>query len=443
MKEFAEFLSNLCYEYELCRSVTESVYLAAEKVNGEIKHHLERLGRVLEEENTEQDISEIRFPRYLKQMKLFLIQCRNAIMYGSGKKGQESVFVRNMTELRRDVLNECIKREQSAFLFAGLGFISAVPVLFLPLVSRWGSDNMPELLEFYGGISGKLTAAATILITVICYIFLSLVRNVEGSVYRRPKVFGYFFDSGFAAALGTWFSGKKLEKWAGKQLETAGIYRGGTDYLLACGMSGTVLSLLVIWIVRREGIMLMLCAGTLAFLLGAVGMMGFYRYLSFLRNLGVNGEVLGLQSIILLLFEAPNMTIERILEIMEEYSSVFRRELAACADRYAAEEEEALLLLIREGSFPEFTRLIHRLQISERLGLFRAFVELAADRQYFREQQRMDTEQELKKRAANAQVVAFLPMFFLLFAYLIIPFLTASLSQMSEIFSEMNQMRLF
>lgn len=435
-------MSNVCYEFELSKSVTEAVYLSTEKTNGQLRRRLERIGRILEED-AEQELTEVRFPRYLKQLKLFLIQCRNAIMYGSGKKGKESVFVRNMTELRRDVLNECLKREQASFLFAGLGFVSAVPVLFLSLVKSWGSGNMPELLTFYNGTAGKAIAVVTILVTIICYVFLSLVRKVDGSMYRRPWVVSAFFESRPAEYFSNVFPKGRAENWARKQLEAAGIYRKGSEYVLACGTCGILLSLLVFLIVRGERPGIVTGSSIGAFLLGGMGMMGFYRYLAYLKNIGVNGEVLGLQSIILMLFEAPNMTISKLLETMEEYAVIFRRDLLSCADRYAAEEGDALQRLIGTTDYSEFKRLLHRLHISERLGLFHAFSELSADRQYFREQQRMDTEQELKKRAANAQVVAFLPMFFLLFAYLIIPFLVASLSQMSKIFSEMNQMKMF
>lgn len=400
------------------------------------------IGRILQEEAEEKEDT-IVFPGYLKQLKLFMIQCQNAILYGSGKKGKESVFVRNMTELRRDVLNECLKREQASFLFAGLGVIAAIPVLFIPIVRKWGSENMPELLNFYNGLPGRAAAVTTILITAVCYVFLSLVRNVNSSVYRRPLFLRKMFECSFFEKMGEWLQGRKPEKWARRQLEKAGIYQNGTEYFLACVVCGMFLCIGSFPVTYGEKPGVVLLTALFAFFAGCTGMMGVYAYLAYLRRLGINGEVLGLQSIILMLFEAPNMTIAGILETMEEYAVIFQRELRNCADRYAAEEGEALKHLIDTGKNPEFNRLIHRLHISERLGLFHAFSELAADRQYFREQQRLDTEQELKKRAANAQVVAFVPMFFLLFAYLIFPFLAASLSQMSEIFSEMNQMKLF
>lgn len=443
LKEFADFLSDLCYEFELHKNVSDAIYFAAENVHGKLKKSLDEISFLLEEEEAEGDAAEFHYPSYLKQLKLFFIQCRNAVMYGSGKKGQKSVFVRNMTELRRDVQNECMKRGQAAFLFAGLGLIAAVPVLFLSAVSTWGSDNMPELLDFYKGTAGRVIAAAVTLLSVVCYLFLALVRKVDGSFYRRPVLVQKFFESRPAELFSSWFQGKAAEKTGQKRLEEAGIYRSGGEYFYSCCILGGCFLLLAVWLVRKESAARMLLAGAIAFFAGFAGMMGTYRYLAYLRQLGRTGEVLGLQSIILMLFEAPNMTIMKLLTIMEEYASVFQRELGICADRYTAEEEDAFLKLMAKEIPQEFKRLIHRIYISERLGLVHAFSELSADRQYFREQQRMDTEQELQKRAANAQVVAFLPMFFLLFAYLIFPFLAASLAQMAEIFLEMNQMKMF
>ena len=65
------------------------------------------------------------------------------------------------------------------------------------------------------------------------------------------------------------------------------------------------------------------------------------------------------------------------------------------------------------------------------------------DRVFFREQISLEREQEQKKKAANAQLMVFLPMAFLLFVYLIIPFLGISMKQMGNIFREMEQIRYF
>lgn len=354
LEHFAEFLSDLKYEFFLCKNITESIFRASEKVPGNLRKRLEKICFLLESEESEPEVAEYQYPTHLKHLKLFLIQCRNAVQYGSGKNSTESVFVKNMTELRRDVQNECHKRMQSGYLFAGTGLVSAVPLAFLPAVKYWGSATMDELRTFYDGTAGRVTAIALGAVTLGCY----------------------------------WLIGRIREMGHGRKETTRG-------------------------------------------------------YLGYLRKLGMESEVLGLQSVVLLLMNVPNITMLQILDALEGYADLFRTTIARCTDRYGAEEAEALEELRTAENCPAFCQFAGQIIVSERIGLARAFSEIAADRNFFREQQRLHTEQELKKKAANAQVIAFLPLVFLLFAYLIFPFLIASLGQMGEIFREMEQIRYF
>lgn len=443
LEHFAEFLSNLKYEFYLCKSVTESIFRAAEQVSGSLKKRLEELCFLLEDEEDESMITEYRCPGYLKHLKLFFVQCQNAVQYGSGNSGAESEFARNMTELRRDVQNECYKRSQANFLFAGMGLITSIPIVFLPLIKKWGSTNMSELEAFYEGTSGKLTVVVLGLITVCSYGFLMLIRRVDGTVYQRPAFLYRIFDCNIFQKVAKRFDGCKTEEKARIRLYDAGIYRSGTEYWIMCGAAAVTLAFCIGLMLRRANFWVIATGVFFGGLLGTTVVMGVYRYFGYLRRLGMEGEVLGLQSIILLLFEVPNMTILKLLGILEEYAQLFRRSLVHCTDQYVSEETEALIQLRFAETNPAFRQLASRIAVSERIGLLHAFSEIAADRHFFREQQRLDMEQELRKRAANAQVVAFAPMMFLLFAYLIIPFLVASFGQMREIFTEMEQIRFF
>lgn len=399
LEHFAEFLANLSYEFYVCKNVTESIFRAAERVPGILKGKLEEICFLLEGEDMENAAAEYQYPKHLKYLKLFLIQCQNAVQYGSGRPGTESVFVRNMTELRRDVQNECYKRSQAAFLFAGLGLVAAVPVVFVPLVRKFGTANMQELKEFYEGTAGRLTVTLLFVVTVCSYVLLTIVRKTNSTVYQRPKY--------------------------------------------ACAAAAGGLSLCTAWSMRGEGAGWIVLAVLLGSVFGTAAVMLFYRYLEYLRKIGMGGEVLGLQSVVLMLYDVPNMTILKLLAALEDYAELFRDILVRCTDRYASEENKALELLREEETYPAFRQLAGRLAVSERIGLSCAFSEIAADRQFFREQQRLDMEQELKKKAANAQVLAFVPMAVLLFFYLILPFLMASVGQMTEIFREMEQIQYF
>ncbi len=415
LEHFAEFLSDLRFEFYLCKSVTESIFRAAERVPGGLRKTLEEICFLLESEDAGDTVAEYQYPGYLKYLKLFVIQCRSAVQYGSGKNSTESAFVKNMTELRKDVQNECYKRAQSGFLFAGMGIVAAVPVVFLPVIRRFGCATMEELKSFYEGSFGKLTAMATGIITLCCYAIVIIVRKTGG----------------------------RAEQIAGKRLAAADINRSSTEYRMICIITGIFLSLCMVCLMRKAPFGQKIIAAAIGFFVGAFMTAGFYRYLGYLRKLGMGGEVLGLQSMILLLVDVPDITIMQVLDALGDYAELFRKTVLRCADSYAAEDARALERMYEEEEYPAFRQLAGRIAVSEQVGLARAFSEIAADRQFFREQQRLEMEQELKKKAANAQVAAFFPLMFLLFAYLIFPFLAVSLGQMGEILKEMGQFHYF
>ena len=413
LQHFAEFLSDLKDQFYFCKNVTESIFRAAERMPGSLRKRLEKVCFLLEEE----DMRTVLFDEPLsgsgKFLRLFLVQCRSAVQYGSGKDGTESVFVRNMTELRRDVQNECYQRQQATYLFSGMGVVTVLPVVFLPFINWFGSITMEDLQAFYEGKAGRTIVAVFILLTVGCYFLLSLVRE---SLFERGGT-QMFFD--------------RVSR------------ENGIRYRIFCGLCGTVVAIFSIFFFPVESFI----GKAVTFLCGAafgIGVgIGLFKYFKYIRRLGMKGEVLGLQSMILLLTDVPNITIMQVLDILGSCGELFQKELLQCADEYAAEDVTALEQLFENAEHPAFREFAARILASERIGIKAAFEELAMDRVFFREQISLEREQEQKKKAANAQLMVFLPMAFLLFVYLIIPFLGISMKQMGNIFREMEQIRYF
>ncbi len=443
LEHFTEFLSNLKDQFYLCKNVTESVFRAAEHVPGSLRKRLEEISFLSDEDTEKPVIGEYRFPVHLKLMRLFLLQCRSAVRYGSGKNSTESVFVKNMIELRRDVQNECYQRAQSRYLFAGMGVIVAAPMVFLPFVEWFGNVTMEELQAFYEGKVGKTVAVIFYLLTVACYLLLCLLRTTDRRVYQRPEpVKRFFARTGIGS--GSFFrEGGRFEAVGRKRLADAGIDANGMQYWWICGIFGIGTALIAVVLSVGTSFFMRMIWFVLGAGAGTGIMMGFYRYLGYLRRLGMDGEVLGLQSVVLLLIDVPNLTLTELLDVLGTCGELFQKRLSRCADEYVAEDVKALERMAVENINPAFHRFASRLLASERIGIKAAFEEIASDRHYFREQLRLDSEQELKKKAANAQVIAFLPMMFLIFAYLILPFVGASLMQMGEIFKEMDRVRYF
>ncbi len=443
LEHFAEFLSDLKNQFYLCKNVTESIFRAAEKLPGSLRKRLEEVCFRLEEDADAKTWEEKQLPEHLNFIRLFQIQCRSAVQYGSGKNGTESVFVKNMTELRRDVQNECYRRKQAMYLFAGMGVVIVLPVLFLPAIRQFGIATLEELKTFYEGSFGAAVVGVFILLTAGCYILLSLVRKTDKRIYCRPKVIWDLFAQKLFREAERLLRGSRLEAYGEEKLADVGIEANGIQYWIACGAAGIGSMFLSVHLLKGITFpfktVLVLCGGGA----GVGMMMGFYKYLAYLRKLGMNGEILNLQAVVLLLVDVPNITLTELLDVLGNCGAIFKRKLCRCADEYAADDVKALERLLSEEENSAFQQFAGRIMAGERIGLKAAFEEIGADRHFFREQLRLDSEEEQKRKAANAQVITFLPMMFLLFAYLILPFLGASLGQMGEIFREMEQIRYF
>lgn len=406
LEHFAEFLSNLKNHFFICKNITESIYRAAETVPGNLRKRLEKICFLLEEDERGTLLAE-EFPGYLRYLRLFYIQCRSAIQYGGGETGTESVFIRNMTELRRDVQNDCYQRAQSMHGFAGMGVVTVLPILFLPLVRSFGSAMMDELKVFYSGTAGGVIEGFFGMLTAGCYILFYMARQTDRRI------------------------------WQTKRTITKGSYRG------ICSGAGLLFGGMAWYMTGSGSLFQRMLAACCGFVAGVIFVMVCKGYTGYLQRIGMGSEVLSLQAVVLLLMEVPNITLTKLLDTLGACAELFRKPLLQCADAYPSEDAVALERLGRESRFPPFTQLAGRLLTSERIGLQEAFSEIASDRYFFREQMQLDMEQERRKKVANAQIITLLPMLFLLFAYLIVPFLWVSFLQMRDIFYEMEQIRYF
>ena len=442
LEHFAEFLSDLKNQFYLCKNITESIFRASERMPGSLRKRLEGICFLLEEDAGGTTLTELSFSDHLKCMRLFWIQCRNAVRYGSGKNSAESVFVKNMTELRRDVQNECYQRTQARYLFAGMGVVVALPMLFLPFVKWFGTVTLEELSSFYDGSFGRVIVGLFFLLSAGCYLLLSLVRKSDKRVYIRPEILRLFFSRAVFLRRKGSAKWNMVEQFGRKRLAEAGIEADGMQYWMICGAAGVIGGIIISALVHSMPGMIKVVAYISGVLAGMGAMMLFYKYLAYLRRLGINSEVMGLQAVALLIIDVPNVTLHELLDVLGNCSELFQKRLYRCAEEYTAEDVVALERLFEEAAPQEFHQLAGRVLAAERVGLKASFEDVATDRHFFREQLRLDSEYEQRKRAANAQVFAFLPMMFLLFAYLILPFLGASLMQMREIFAEMEQIRL-
>ena len=170
----------------------------------------------------------------------------------------------------------------------------------------------------------------------------------------------------------------------------------------------------------------------------AVGIAGFYYPLlvKILQTVAIQrameDEVIQYQTIISMLVYIDRMTIDTVIEWMEEFGVIFKESLTECMNRLNAGDADALDRLIEEEPFEMFDRVIENLKMSDRIGVAKAFNEVDVERANYQDKRRQENEIEITNKGAMAQFLSMIPLGIVILAYLIYPLMTESLGQLSS-----------
>lgn len=141
-------------------------------------------------------------------------------------------------------------------------------------------------------------------------------------------------------------------------------------------------------------------------------------------------EILRLQSITLMLMYLKNITTEKLLGWMVDFAVLFKHPIQDCLNSFSMDEEEALDTLAASVEYEPFNNLVQNLENADKVGLAMAFDELESDRDSFVKQMDAEEDIELRGKAATAGFLAMIPLLVVIIGYLVIPFITNSLSGM-------------
>ena len=126
------------------------------------------------------------------------------------------------------------------------------------------------------------------------------------------------------------------------------------------------------------------------------------------------------------------MTIDTVIEWMEEFGVIFKESLTECMNRLNAGDADALDRLIEEEPFEMFDRVIENLKMSDRIGVAKAFNEVDVERANYQDKRRQENEIEITNKGSMAQFLSMIPLGIVILAYLIYPLMTESLGQLSS-----------
>lgn len=133
-------------------------------------------------------------------------------------------------------------------------------------------------------------------------------------------------------------------------------------------------------------------------------------------------EVEQFQTLAVMLMNMDGITVNTVLEWMNQFSFCFREDIDRCIMMLDVSEKEALEALKNTDYMP-FGNFVDCLLSIDRVGIREAFSEIEKERKYNRTKSGQSIKHAMEKRSRLAGTIAFIPLYAVLYGYLIIPFL--------------------
>lgn len=157
-----------------------------------------------------------------------------------------------------------------------------------------------------------------------------------------------------------------------------------------------------------------------------------------MRQMVMDDEVMQFQSIILMIMFIDQMSVETLLEWMENFANVFKKSIQSCINNLQSGELEALEELKKQEPFEPFVNIIEKLQICDKIGIEKAFNEIGIERINYQEKRKLENEIYTSNKTNYATIMAWMPFITTIGLYLIIPFMVEGFTQLITYLDQMN-----
>lgn len=146
-------------------------------------------------------------------------------------------------------------------------------------------------------------------------------------------------------------------------------------------------------------------------------------------------EILNFNTLMLILINIPNVSIDMVLEWLEMFSSVYKELLSRCIIRLSLGQNKAIQEMKDSDLTPKFRNFCDSLLAIDNVGISEAFTEVEADHANYMADITKEQEKMIEKRARKAGRICMIPFWLILILYLGIPMIRYALA-MLEVFTE-------
>lgn len=142
-----------------------------------------------------------------------------------------------------------------------------------------------------------------------------------------------------------------------------------------------------------------------------------------------------------MLRNAPGVDARMILETMENFAVVFKEPIRTCLNYFNINRKAALKKMYQTEKNESFRKIVRNLSRIDEVGVQIAFESTAMDIKHHGETRKNERIRKDKKEASFAMTMALIPGVFILFGYLLVPFIMSALEMFQSFSTTMNNAR--
>lgn len=177
INQLGTFITDIRHYYSSQSAVEDAIYDTLDETPYEMGLHATKIYKILTSTDVKQEVDKYTDVAPNKYILTLVSICSSIKEYGDKPlEDGQSLFLKNLGYLKKEINIELLRRKRNAFLFSGLIALTLIPLFFLKAIESWCITNVPEMENFYRGNAGTIVMAAIFIITVLIY---QLVANLK------------------------------------------------------------------------------------------------------------------------------------------------------------------------------------------------------------------------------------------------------------------------
>jgi hypothetical protein len=517
--------TNIRHIYHQDRRVDSAVNKAIATATPIMAPHLSDIYDILSSPDMMAKSEEYTTKHTNKYLAMFLAICTAVKEYGDTKtKSGQSLFLSSLGYLKEEIDAELIAQQKQDRGFKGVVITTFIPLLCVKLFEKWATSNMPEISQYYTGLSSTVAVMLTFVLTYIIYTMIDSMMTGTSEEIKQSSIFNRIaaieplnsvlshmiaqrynhylrIDSelratgdhtgvkahlaksivygivGFVMVLGVMFGGTYIGKSAiltdfskdfvdvssisDSYKET--MYETCTDmvkYHLRdevtqeeleeqiredYSMSSLQASLIAEAVLAHKTeyndryfkwwyLALAFASGFLAFYV-PTAMLAWNRKSITARR---QAEIMQYQTLMLILMHIPGMSVAKILDWLEKFSSIFMENIITARSNLGAGQEQALIEMKESESYEPFRSFCDNLMAIDKAGVEEAFSEVEAEHDYYMETKKIARDADISTKVSFSKTISMFPLWIVVAFYLLIPMVRYALSMFSLFSSAMG-----